>query len=422
MLIKILSLSNQPECGKAAPGGLGGYPQMKVIFIFITLMLSIALAGDIDGSFTTGIFTGTPFWNPANYSDDNTIDSESSFLRTYNRLRVNGNLSNQLGFKINALRSDNFESENHLSKTKIYQVLLDYRFSKGTLSAGRFMPFSRWIYGSIDGGALAYHINRQISVNVYGGILRQYGRVLDTENTLNLGYADIGYRFKQNRIKVKMLSTEENNRSGIDFYSSYKTMQISGNYGYDITNKRIADGGLALFMPVNSAISVSGSYRLFRTDDFKINRIDFSGYLIERFIAGIKYELFKNHYLDFRQMLSMTSEFNDYLSVLNFIGRQYNIGINYLDGDSQLKRIGIQLGGHYELTETLRLAAGISPVSYMYDYQDEYQRTIAYYLRANYKVIKHVSLAVTINYYDSLKALHDNIRGGLQLTYNFGSN
>jgi len=395
---------------------------MKKLIIFIAGMLFSATAGDIDGSFTTGIFTGTPFWNPDNYSDGNTIDPESSFLRTYNRLRLNGNLSNSLGFKINALRSDNFESENHLSKTKIYQVLLDYQFSKGTVTAGRFMPFSRWIYGSIDGGAIAYNLNRQLSLNIYGGILRRYGRLLNDENTLSLGYADIGYRFKQSRIKVKMLSTEENNRSGIDFYRSYKKVQISGNYGYDFTNKRIADGGLALFLPVNTAISVSGSYRLFRTDDFKMNRIDLSGYLIERFIAGIKYKLFKDHYLDFRQMFSMTSEFNDYLSILNFIGRYYTVGINYLGGDSQLKRIGIQLGGHYELSETLRLAAGISPVSYMYDYQDEYQRTVAYYLRANYKVIKDLSLALNINYYDSLKTLRDNIRGGLQLTYNFGSN
>jgi hypothetical protein len=394
---------------------------MKIIFIFIALLLSIAIAGDIDGSFSTGIFTGTPFWNPDNYSDGNTIDPESSFLRTYNRLRLDGNLSNNLGFKINALRSDNFESENHLSKNKIYQVLLAYQFSKGTVTAGRFMPFSRWIYGSIDGGALAYNLNRDLSVNIYGGILRRYGRILDDKNTLNLGYADIGYRFKQSHVKVKMLSTEENNRSGFDFYSSYKKLQISGNYGYDITNKRIADGGLALFIPVNTEISLSGSYRLFRTDDFKMARIDFSGYLIERFIAGIKYKLFKDHYLDFRQMFSMTSEYDDYLSILTFIGRYYNIGINYLDGDSQLKRIGIQLGGHYDLSETLRLAAGISPVSYMYDYQDDYQRTVAYYLRANYKVIKNLSLAANINFYDKLSTLHDNIRGGLQLKYNFGS-
>jgi hypothetical protein len=395
---------------------------MKKILIFLAGVLCSAAAVDFDGSFSTGIFTGTPFWNPDNYSDGNSIDPEASFLRSYNRLRLNGNLNNKLSFKMNALRSDGFDSENRLSETKIYQGALDYRFSKGTISAGRFMPFSRWVYGSIDGGAIAYTFNRQVSINAYGGILRRYGRLLDNDNTMNLGYADIGYNFRKGRIKLKMLSTEESNRSGIDFFSRYKKMQISGNYGYDFTNKRIADGGLALFVPVNASVGISGSYRLIRTDDFKMSRIDFSGYLIERFIGGIKYKLFKAHYLSFQQMLSMTSEYKDYLSVLNFIGRYYNVGINYLGGDSQLKRIGINLGGHYDLNNALRLAAGISPVSYMYDYQDDYTRTVAYYIRINYKVIKNLILAANINFYDNLQSLHDNFRGGLLLKYNFGNN
>ena len=395
---------------------------MKKLFIFITLTLSISLAGDIDGSFSTGIFTGTPFWNPDNYSEGSTIDPESSFLRSYNRLRLNGSLTDRLRFKINALRNDGFDSENRLSETKIHQVLLDYRFSKGTVTAGRFMPFSRWIYGSIDGGAVDYAINRQLSVNVYGGILRRYGRLFDDENTTGLGYADIGYRLKQGRVKIKMLSTEEENRAGIDFFSRYKTLQFSGNWGYNLTGKQIADGGLALFLPVNRMVSISGAYRLIRTDDFLMNRIDFSGYLIERFTVGAKVKLFTSHYLDFRQMLSMTSEYNDFLSVCNFIGQYYNIGINYLSGDSQLKRIGIHLGGHYEVIKDLRLSAGISPVSYMYDYQDEYTRTVAYYLRAGYSVLQNLSLAATFNFYDNLKSLHNNYRGGLLLKYNFGSN
>jgi hypothetical protein len=379
---------------------------MKKIFLAITLMLCIATAGDIDGSFSTGFFTGTPFWNPDNYSDDKVIDHELSFLRTYNRLRLDGHLTDKMGFKMNALRSDGFESDNRPSETKIYQVLLDYQFCKGTVTVGRFMPFSRWIYGSVDGGAILYNLSE----------------LLDTDNTQNLGYADVGYRFKQGRIKVKMLSTEDNNRSGIDFYSRYKMIQISGNWGYDFTNQRIADGGLNIYYPINTTISVSGSYRLFRTDDFKMNWIDFSGYLIERFVAGIKYNLFSGYYLDFRQMFSLTSEYNDYLSVLNFANRYYHIGINYLGGSSDLKRFGINLGGQYALTETLRLAAGISPVSYMFDYEDEYQRTIACYLRAEYQVIKNLTLALNFNYYDNLDILHDNYRGGLLLKYNFGSN
>jgi hypothetical protein len=204
---------------------------MKKIFIAITLMLGIIVAGNIDGSFSTGFFAGTPFWNPDNYNDDNVIDAESSFLRIYNRLRLDGNLSKNLGFKINALRNDGFDSDNRLSETKIHQLLLDYQFSKGTVTAGRFMPFSRWIYGSVDGGAIVYNFSRQLSVNAYGGILRRYGKLLDSDNTQNLGYADIGYRFKQSRVKIKMLVTEENSRSGIDFYSRYKTMQINGNWG-----------------------------------------------------------------------------------------------------------------------------------------------------------------------------------------------
>lgn len=395
---------------------------MKKIFIFLFGLLCSVSAVDFDGSFSTGIYSGTPFWNPDNYSDGNTIDPESSFLRSYNRLRLNGSLTQNIGFKINALRNDGFDSENRLSETKLHQVLLNYRFSKGTVMAGRFMPFSRWIYGSIDGGAVDYFISRQLSVNVYGGVLRQYGRLFEDENTTNLGYADIAYRIKQGRVKVKMLSTEENNRAGIDFYSRYKTLQFSGNWGYNLTDNQIADGGVALFLPVNSTLSISGAYRLMRTEDFILNRIDFSGYLIERFTIGAKVKVFTKHYLDFRQMLSMTSEYNDYLSVLNFIGPFYSVGINYLDGDSDMKRIGFNLGGHYEVIKDLRLSAGVSPVNYMYSYQDTYQRTVAYYLRAGYTVLENLNLALNFNLYDNLQSLHDNYRGGLLLKYNFGSN
>jgi hypothetical protein len=199
-------------------------------------------------------------------------------------------------------------------------------------------------------------------------------------------------------------------------------MQINGNWGYDFTNQRIADGGINLYYPISTSIGVSGSYRLFRTDDFKMNRIDFPGYLIERFIAGVKYNLFKGHYLDFRQMLSVTAEYNDYLSILNFSSRYYHVGFNYLGGDSDMKRFGINLGGQYTLFQTLNLAAGISPVSYMYDYNDDYQRTVAYYFRADYPLIKDLTLALNFNLYNNLNALHDNYRGGLLLKYNFGSN
>jgi hypothetical protein len=44
------------------------------IFLFITLFLNLLFAGGIKGSFSTGVFMGSPFWNADNYKDDNKID------------------------------------------------------------------------------------------------------------------------------------------------------------------------------------------------------------------------------------------------------------------------------------------------------------------------------------------------------------
>jgi hypothetical protein len=391
------------------------------IFLFITLFLNLLCAGGIKGSFSTGVFMGSPFWNADNYKDDNKIDHDDSFLRSVNHLRLKGGISENFTFRFNAARSDGFQGDNHLSNTKIYEVFGKYNFSKGYISAGRILPFNRWIRGSVDGGAFSYAISDQIKISAIGGINVRYGKLYDSDNTQTLMYADLALKFKKVSGKLKVYNDDDVTKTGVDFYGSLKKLRYNGNYGYDITNERIADGGMNLFYLISKKLNLLGNYRLFRTDDWKLSKIEFSGYLIERFLLGIRYKAFGNYYLDLRQMVSMTEYNKDYISFINLTGKYFHVGLNYLTGDSDLERIGISVGGQYSLFNGLKIYGGISPVDYMFNDQDDHQRSIAYYFRANYKVLKNLSVGANVNYYQDNEALNASTRGGILIKYNFGS-
>jgi hypothetical protein len=238
---------------------------------------------------------------------------------------------------------------------------------------------------------------------------------------LGLGYADLALRHKNLGAKVKFYSDEDVTKAGGDFFGVWKKITFNGNYGFDLTNERIADGGLNLLYPFNNKFSVSVNYRLFRTDDWKIVYIDFPSKLIERYSLGLRYKLFHSYYLDFRQLLTMTSENNDYLSYLNFSGKYFYIGVNYLSGDSEYERLGLIVGGKYKLFNTLQLSAGIAPVDYLMPGQEDHIQTIAYYFRVNYKLLKRILVSANFNYYQDNKALDSSTRGGIQIRYSFGS-
>jgi hypothetical protein len=403
--------------------------KMKKIIIIFFCVISTVISGDIKGSFSTGIFMGTPFWDRESYqqysmksSDTTTILRDDSYIRSVNQFRLKGGFAqNKFEYSLNAMRSDGFNSDPHISNTKIYEIYLKYNLNNGYLQAGRLFAFSRWIRGSFDGGALSLALSDAISINAMGGMSVNYGKLYDRDMSQALGYGDIAFKMNRFMFKLKGLYTENISKAGVDFRGKLWKIGISGNYGYDITNKQLSDGGLNLLYSPSSKWTISGNYRLMRTALWKWTDYNFSGSLIERFLLGIRYKIHNQYYLDIRQMSSMTVNRIEYLTLVNLTGKYFNTGFNYLVGENGKKRLGIIVGGRYRTNSGLSLSAGISPVSYQYS--DYYERlsTTTYYFRAAYQVLNPLQISVNFNYYQDNKALYDNIRGGLQLRYSFGS-
>ena len=393
---------------------------MKKVIILL-LIFSCLQAADFKGSVTTGVFTGTPFWNSDNYKNGNVIDKEDSFLRSVNKIRLQGKFGQNFNFYMQALRSDDFSGDNHLSNTKIYQAYGKYCFAKGSVKAGRFLPFQRWIVGSVDGAAFAWQVTQKVTVSAMGGLHVPYGLIYDSDKQIALGYADVAVRLKPVSAKFKVYGDENVLKSGVDFYTHLGKMSVSGNYGFDFSNRQIADGGLGAIWALNKKLVLNANYRLFRTLKGEWGDLQFNSYLIERFLGGLRYEIWGGFYLDAQQMISMTSERKDYLSLLNLSSRYFNIGVNYLSGDSNLERFGLLLGGKYTLFNQLQLSAGVSPVDYLPANETDHLLTIAYYLRAGYRFFDSFSMSLNFNYYQDNPALESKFRGGVQLRYNFGS-
>ena len=402
---------------------------MKKLLIVLFFMVSTAFSGDIKGSFSSGIFTGTPFWDRESYqlyglksTDTTTVLRDDSYIRSVNQLRLKGSFADKkFEYNLNALRSDGFQSDPHISNTKIYEVYFKYNFNKGYVQAGRLFAFNRWIMGSIDGGAASFALSDMITVNAMGGMNVKYGKLYDSDNAQVLGYGDVAFKMNRFMFKVKGLYTENVSKAGVDFRGSLWNIGISGNYGYDITNSQISDGGLNLIYSPSKKWTLSGNYRLMRTDMWQWADFNFTGSLIERVLAGVRYKMISNYYLDIRQMVSMTTQRIEYLTLVNITSKYFNVGANYLIGESGKKRIGINVGGKYTMNNGLYLAAGISPVSYQYNDYYESLQTTAYYFRAAYQIFNHLQISLNFNYYQDNKVLNDNMRGGLQLRYSFGS-
>ncbi len=158
-----------------------------------------------------------------------------------------------------------------------------------------------------------------------------------------------------------------------------------------------------------------------RTDMWEWTDYNFTGSLIERFLLGIRYKIHKQYYLDFRQMASMTIDRMEYLTLVNITAKYFNIGFNYLLGETGKKRIGLNVGGRYTFNNGLYLTAGFSPVSYQYNDFYESLQTTSYYFRAAYQVLNPLQISLNLNYYQNNQNLYSNMRGGLQLRYSFGS-
>ena len=402
---------------------------MKKLILFVVFLWSFLQASDMGGSFSTGIFMGTPFWNNNNVNDVSVISSDELYLRSVNQLRLYGKFAKKFSFRINALRSDGFSTvedsagyatDVRLDQTKIYEAFLRYDFSAGHVQLGRIMPFGRWFRGSVDGGAFAVKIGKALKITALGGLFVPYGVFYDSDNQKTLAYADISYAWDKASIKAKYYYDENVTKAGLDFFFALSKVRINGNYGYDFTNSRLSDGSLNLFLKAGKKVNLSLNYYLFRPEEWAFTGVELS-YLIERFMLGAQYRFSANSALNFNQIMAMTSEHIDYITYLTYQYRFLNVGLNYLFGESDIKRLGFTVGGNYKPFDGFVISGGISPVNYQFYDQTDNQTSIAYYLRLRYRFVKYFMAVANVNYYQNSDVVNNNIRGGIRLVFNFGS-
>lgn len=401
-----------------------GFIMRKIILVLFAAITS-AFAIDVSGNVSTGFYMGTPFWNSDNYAAGNVIDTEDSFMRTVNQLRLNGKFGKHFNVRFNALRSDGFQSENRLSETKIYQLYGRYKFTGGSAKLGRFVPFNRWIWGSVDGGAASYAFGKRLKISVLGGKHTPYGLLYDSDNSITVVYSDMALRLGAYEAKVKVYKDDNVTKAGVDFFGRTGGLRYNGNYGFDLTNGRLADGGVGLFYLVNRNLNFSGNYRLFRTMPWNLGGTDFQTYLIERFLAGASYKIFTKYSLNLRQMITMTSERKNYLSYITVSHPYFTLGVSYLSGDADMKRLGLVAGLKYTI-EKLSVSGGLAPVNYQPRYSNESLTNTAFYFKARYRFLKCLMINANFNYYQFDKAqqpllLQSKFRGGLQVTYFLGA-
>ncbi len=394
---------------------------MKYLLISFIFLVSFAYAQKIDGSVSTGIQMGTPFWNSDNYSDGNVIDSADTFIRSVSRIQLQGRFGSHFKIVMSALRSDGFQSENRLAETKFYTFYGQYAFSGGRIKAGRFLPFMRWIRGSVDGVDFSCNITRWLNVQVLGGLHTPYGKIYDSDRAIRVAYGHLQFMKGTNRLKIKAYNDEDKTIVGFDVYGSMGKMHIGGNYGFDITNKHINDGGLSLSYPWGKKLFLAASYRLFRTLPWIFGHINYESYLIDRLAVSARYYLFDHYTLNFTQLVTLTSEHTDYLSLLILSTKFIHLGINYMSGDRDMQRLGLVLGANYTFWKDLTLSAGLAPTDYLFVNMNEHEQTVAYYLRLRYRFLKRFLINTNLNFYQNNEALHSPVRGGIQLMYYFGS-
>jgi hypothetical protein len=417
------------------------------LFVFSTELF----AGKYDATITSGIFGGTPFWSSDNFSKDYELSGNSDFLRWFNNVNINGSVGD-FSAHISASRSDGFDIRNdvpgdskyqvhlfdtkyHLTDTRIFAAYAQYKFNAGYVKAGRLGTFSRWLFGSVDGGAFSYKITDNLNISGFGGKGVRYGLLYDNDYKNNVAYADVSYKFGKFGAKAKYMYSDSASKAGADVYGVYEGVRFSADFGYDVTNKRLFDGSLAIFGYIGKKLSLSANYSritpfapyanfyVLVSNGFNIHKDNLiNPDPIDRIIGSVSYKIFEGYNVSFRQMFTSSKGNLDYLSYLYLNHKYFSVGINYLGGDTGNKRFGVSLGGNYNILDNLRVIAGISSVDYLFAiYDTEHVQSLATYLKCDWGILDNLTMSANINYYHENEMLAKNLRGGFTFQYRINS-
>ncbi len=393
-----------------------------IIILEITFFCIPAKSFNYDIKYTTGIFTGTPFWNYENFTGEDSIKLVDKYLRFYNNLRIKSQLFDNFDIKINGLRSDNISGDNIASETKLYEVYANYKHDDLNLKVGRFSEFNKWTMGSVDGAAINYEFSNEFKISGYTGLDVKYSKIFDENDRQFLAYADLNYRGKNYGGKLKYYHSDEIDLTGIDIFTKFLTFAITANLGYDLTESKIHDGGLAISGYASKSLRLFANYSLIRPWMW-------NGYFnpeqYQRFQLGFTYQLpWYGLSLSGIQMLTSIEDLNTSLSYIALNYKFASIGLNYMKADLNYKRLGISIGGNYSPLKNLNFSLGISSVDFIMNEQyfpDTTSATsLASYLKIGYKFFDNFAINIYANYFDTDKDYPENLRAGATIQYHIG--
>ncbi|HQU72015.1 MAG TPA: hypothetical protein PKV71_09165 [Calditrichia bacterium] len=407
---------------------------MKRLTLLILIWTIVPLFADgIEGQFRTATVFGSGFWSSSEFDNAEEIQFDYPNLRLVNQLRLNGQYG-RMGFYINGLHNAGFATDSTLSEAKIYQAYGQMDFRSGYVKLGRISSLNRWYWGSYDGGAVDYKFNKAMRFSAFGGFGIPYGDWYDADNGVGLAYLDWSYRKAQYGMKLKSMVREEKvgeesetlTRAGVDFWGKFNKLRFSGDYGYDFTNTRISDGGLNLSYQLSPKLHLAGNYRLMRSEPWDFPRLKFS-YLTERFVLGARYDITQRYYLRARQIISMNSDFRNYISYLVVGTRNFYLGGNYMTSDYDVERWGFTLGGKFRPFARLLVEGALSPVKFERFGSPDHIQTLASFLKLHYQLWENVRLGTYWAFYNDLGSpeiietayTDSRVRGQIYLSINF---
>lgn len=398
-----------------------------VIFSLVLIfMVGSCFAQYAKGDLTMGVMTGTPYWGSKNCSEchkDKEDYKDHDFNRFYSKLRLE---AGHEGFSANTtiLRNTSFEDE-EMSETKVLTGYLQYKHKRNYVRGGRVPVANRWVRGAVDGGALKVTY-KKFTFAGFGGYkasLRDPEYMFDEDTGYELGYGEVMYRHKGYGGKAKYLYTEDRSLIGGEAFGRFSCTRLTGSIGYDLEDDKISDIGFASYGTPTDEISVYTSYRLFRYTGW--NGITSDEYT-DRISVGVNYLVSKNYTIAAKEIMTIRNEVdrNHYLTYVSLSHKYFSVGAHYMTSQKENQRLGVTVTGTYTPVNNLDLSAGFTPVSYIFDEEEDYsdieEDSFSSYFKAKYRMNEYLTFAGHVNYYGDTDMVNKDVRGGLTVQYKFG--
>jgi hypothetical protein len=400
---------------------------MKKLILFLLIFSAILTAGNIRGSFRSGLVFGTGAFNNTQWEKENTsqINYDYPKMRVANQLRLSGKFGGAF-FKLNGLHTIRFAPNSTETEPKLYETYFGYKIKEGEIVLGRVSSFNRWYWGSFDGARLKMNLSPFYRLHVAAGLTAPYGKWFESDNSIAYFYGHLDYLKKHYGLKIKANHLDETFKAGMDAWAKWNHFKLAADFGFDLTNSQIADAGFNGFYQLNTNLSFSANYRLMRSLPWQFSFSELS-IMSERVTAGVRYHIDSDWYVALKQTTGLTKDYQSYVTHLLLGAKHIYFGFNYTSSNYDINRLGLTLGGRYEIIKGLHISGALSPVNYQYYGYEDKVFTLASNLRLRYQILDNLALGTYWALYNDLGSAESiperytemKVRGQVFLNVNF---